>query len=577
MLLIGTRGPILIYSTQLPLFLLVMLRGLRTSLLAAWLFPQFLLRRPFDRNAGPVLLRRFLQSSGAGFVKLGQLLATRYDLISPAYSEELSKLFDQMPCVPFAVVQAVIETDLQRPLDRLYQRFDPDPLASASIAQVHGAILHSGEAVVVKMMRPGMAQRFRVDLAFLRIWARMSRRYRSLFRMDLTAVARDLAELTREELDFRREARNTDYMYRLMRDDQVDHRAPQVFFPYCGERVITMERLDGVSAVQLIAAVERKETSQLEAWALRGITPQRTARLVLRSILEQTMRHRVFQADPHPANLIVMDGGTLAWIDFGMLGWLDERSWDRQFKLRMAIAAGRVHGAYEALLEALEPLPATDLSAFEREVKVITRDYIEASASPNASMQEKSSGYFFARLFGAIRRGRVALPSDVVRLYRTVIIADMIMLRLAPEIDWIPLMRGFLAEETRRQIAVSLEENFSAPAVSQVLLALLKTPAATAETIQWIHTRLPRLGRYYEHRLSVIERWLIMALSYLRGWFILSLLVIAGARLVGTRYLPGSWWAALDRLIGDFWWPLILIGLFAVIGLRRVLDEIEKP
>jgi ubiquinone biosynthesis protein len=561
----------------LPLFLLVMLRGLRISLLAAWLIPQFLLRRPFDRNAGPALLRRFLQSAGAGFVKLGQLLATRYDLISPAYSEELSKLFDQMPFVPLAVVQEVVERDLKLPLGEIYRSFDPDPLASASIAQVHGAILHTGQAVVVKVMRPGIAERFRVDLAFLRIWARLSRQYHSVFHMDLTAVARDLAELTREELDFRREARNTDTMHRLMRGDEVDHRAPEVFFAFCGEQAITMERLDGVSAVQLIAAVERNEVPQLEAWAQRGITPQRTARLVLRSILEQTMRHRVFHADPHPANLIVMDGGTLAWIDFGMLGWLDERSWDQQFKLRMAIASGRVHGAYEALLEALEPLPATDLSGFEREVKTITRDYIEASASPNAGMQEKSSGYFFARLFGAIRRGRVSLPSDVVRLYRTVIIADMIMLRLAPEIDWIPMMRGFLEAETRRQIAVSLEKNFSGPAVSQVMLALLRAPAATAETIQWINTRLPRLGRFYEHRLSVIERWLIMALSYLRGWFIISLLVIAGARLVATPYLPGSWWAAMDRLIGSFWWPLILIGLFAVIGLRRVLDEIEKP
>ncbi len=554
-----------------------MLRCLRISLLAAWLVPLFLLRRPFDRNVGPVLLRRFLQSAGGSFVKLGQLLATRYDMISPAYSEELSKLFDQMPSVPFALVQRVVEKDLRRPLAELFERFDPDPLASASIAQVHGAILHSGEAVVVKVMRPGVDRRFRADLVVLKLWASLSRRFHSVFRLDLTAVARDLAELTQEELDFRREARNTDYMYRLMLQDDVDHRVPQVFFACCGEQVITMERVEGVSAVQMIAAVERKDTAQLEAWAQRGITPERTARLVLRSTLEQTMRHRVFQADPHPANLIVMNGGTLAWIDFGMLGWLDEKSWDQQFKLRMEIGSGRLHGAYEALLEALEPLPASDLSGFEREVKWIIRDYMEASASPNATIREKSSGYFFARLFGALRRGGVVLPSDVVRLYRAVIIADMIMLRLAPEIDWIPDMRAFLEAEMRRQIAVSLKENLSGPALSKLTLALLRTPDAAAETIQWMNTRLPQIGRYYEQRLSVIERWLIMALSYLRGWFILSLLVIGGARLVGTRYLPDSWWASMDRAIGDFWWPLILVGLFAVIGLGRVLGELKKP
>ena len=336
-----------------------------------------------------------------------------------------------------------------------------------------------------------------------------------------------------------------------------------------------MERLDGVSAALMIAAVERKDTAQLAAWAERGITVERTARLVLRSVLEQTIRHRVFHADPHPANLIVMDGGTLAWVDFGMLGWLDEKTWGEQFKLRTEIAFGRIYGAYDTLLEALQPLPATDLSAFEQEVKGIIRDYIDASSSPNASMQEKSSGYFFMRLFGAIRREGVSLPSNVVRLYRTVIVADMVMLGLAPEIDWIPMMRHFLTQETRRQITVSLDQNFSGPEVNELVLALLRAPAATAHTIEWMNTRLPQIGRYYEQRLSVIERWLIMALSYLRGWFILSLLVIVGARLVGTRYLPNSWWASMDRVIGSFWWPLILIGLFAVIGLRRVLDEIE--
>ncbi len=552
-----------------------MLRGLRISFLAATLIPLYLIRRPFDRKTGPVLLRRFLQSAGAGFVKLGQILATRYDLISPAYSEELAKLFDQMPTIPFVEIQAVIEKDLRRPLSAIFQQVDPAPLASASIAQVHTAVLESGEAVVVKVMRPGMSERFQVDLAFLKMWAGISRRYRRVFRVDLKAVARDLAELTQEELDFRREARNTDRMYTLMRADEVDHCAPKVFFPFCGEHVITMERLNGVSAAQLIGAVERNDTAQLEAWTERGITVERTARLVLRSVLEQTIRHRVFHADPHPANLMVLDGGTLAWVDFGMVGWLDEKTWNEQFKLRMEIAFGRIHGAYEALLEALQPLPTTHLAPFEHEVKGIIRDYIDASSSPQASMQEKSSGYFFTRLFGAIRRAGVSLPPNVVRLYRTVIVADMVMLGLVPELDWIPIMRRFLTGETQRQITVSLEKNFSGAEMSELLLALLRAPAATARTIEWMNTRLPQIGRYYEHRLSVIEQWLIMALSYLRGWFILSTLIIVGARLVGTRYLPNSWWSLMDRQIGSYWWPLILIGLFAVIGLRRVLSEIE--
>jgi len=549
-------------------------RAVRILSLVLFFIPAFLLRRLFDRNAGPVLLRQFLQSCGACFVKGGQVLATRYDLLPVEYCQELSKLFDGMPFFPFAVARRVVERDLKRPLDEVFREFDPVPLASASIAQVHSAVLCTGESVVVKVMRPGIEKSFLVDLAFIKRLARFGRRHRMILRVDLTTLARDFIDLTHEELDFRREARNTDRMHRLMQADDIPHYAPKVFFDCSGPHVITMERMEGVAVIDLMAAVERRDTAELELWSKRGITPQNTAQLLLCSVLEQTMHYRVFQADPHPANLIVLDGGILAWVDFGMLGWLDEHTWSLQFKLRRDVAFGRIHGAYERLLEVLQPLPPADLSGFELKVKTIIRDWVEASSSPNATFQEKSSGYFFVRLFGAIRGTGLSLPPNVLRLYRTVIVADSVMLRLAPEIDWIPLLQKFMEAETKRQLAISLSETFSVPSMSQMLAAALHAPAATIQLIDWLNSRLPQLGWNYQQRMSLVERTLLMALGSLRVLFLFLTVAVLAARAVRS-IAPASSLAALDRLIGGYWWSLAVAGVAAMIALGWVLNEID--
>jgi ubiquinone biosynthesis protein len=549
-------------------------RGLRILCLVIVFVPAFLLRRLFDPDAGPVLLRQFLQACGASFIKGGQVLATRYDMLPVEYCLELSKLFDRIPSFPFAVVRQVVERDLNRPLEEMFRDFDPVPLASASIAQAHAAVLQTGESVVVKVMHPGIETAFLVDLAIIKRIARFGRRHPMILRIDLTGLARDFIDLTHEELDFRREARNTDRMHRLMLDDDLDHCAPRVFFEYSSSHVITLERMEGVAVIDLMTAVERNDQDQLKAWSERGITPEHTAQLLLSSVLEQTMHHRVFQADPHPANLIVLDGGTLAWVDFGMLGWLDERTWSQQFNLRREIAFGRIHGAYERLLEILQPLPSAELSGFELKVKTIIRDWVEASSSPNATFQEKSSGYFFVRLFGAIRGTGLSLPSNVMRLYRTVIVADSVMLRLSPEIDWIPLLRTFMEVETKRQLTISLTETFSVASISHMISAALHAPAATIQLIDFLNTRLPQLGWNYQQRMSHFERALLVLLGSLRVLLFVGTLVDLGAR--GARILaPASPLAHLGRMVGGYWWPIALLGMAAVITLGRAIDQID--
>src|ERR1700730_9306059 len=207
----------------------------------------FLPRVALRRRGAPVVLRRYLQACGGGFVKLGQVLAMRYELFPEAYCDELAKLLDQVSPVPLSTIEGVIAEDLARPLGACFGSFEASPLGSASIAQVHAAHLSTGEPVAVKVIRPGIVRTLRIDLAYLGIVGGFSRRFGILSRLNLEAMARELSQLTLEELDVRREARNADLFHHLMAEDEVDHYAPRVYFGLSGRRVITMERIEGVA------------------------------------------------------------------------------------------------------------------------------------------------------------------------------------------------------------------------------------------------------------------------------------------------------------------------------------------
>ena len=549
---------------RLPFFLYALARTTWLIVLTFLFGPQLL----FAGRRRPATFKRYLQSCGGGFVKLGQILAMRYDLLPAAYCDELSSLFDRLPPVPVKKVEQVIAEDLGRPVLASFRNFDPTPLGSASIAQVHAATLMTGEPVAVKVIRPGIVRTLQVDLSYLTLLGEINRSFGLLTSLKLHAVARELSTLTHEELDLRREARNADLLQRLMAEDEIDHYAPRVYFELSGRRVITMERIEGVPMTQLLAAVRENDTARLEEFAARGIRPRRTARLLLRSILEQTMEHRVFNADPHPANLIIRGGGSLAWVDFGMVGWLDESTWRQQFTLLSALASNRVQAAWEALLNSLAPLPVRDLSGFELETKGIMRDWIAASKDPQASVQEKSTARLFLRLFDGVRRARLRLPADLLRVYRTVIGVDMILLRLDPKIDWLPDLREFVREETGRQLARTLRPDLVAAGH-----AWMRFFSTTFNLVNWLDVKLPEMARSYQSEVSQLEHVAAVVLRYGRILLVLFVLAMLVARIPPAEV---GWVAVLDRDTGPYLVIILVGALVLFVLMSRMLGELRS-
>lgn len=546
-------------------------RALGIGLLSLLFLPRLGVAVWLTPKKGPVLARRYLQACGGAFIKLGQIAAMRHDLLPQEYCDELAKLLDQLPPIPAEVVERAVLADLGLPLGEMFVSFAATPLGSGSIAQVHAAVTTGGEEVVVKVMRPRMEWTFRVDLWYLQTLTRVTRRLRAARRLNLEGVARELIEAAREELDFRREARTTRLIHQLMASDAVDHCAPAVFFDYSGPHVITMERIAGVPMTELLGAVQRADHQALEGWAARGITPPTVARSLVRSILEQAIVHRVFNADPHAANLIVKDGGTLGWVDFGMVGWLDEQTWMQLFRLCSAIAAEQVHAACEALLDSLQPLPERDLSEFGIQVKAIIRDWILASKDPQATVWEKSATRFLTRVFGAMRRAGLTVPVAMMRVYRAVMMGDLV-LRLDPTLDWLGVLRDFLLSETRRHIRDMANVERTVALLAGTIPGWLRISPMLSSLVNWAESRVPAMGRAYRRRSSCAERVGRILLGYCRAAVVLAVLVVLVAQGDGPH---AGWMATVHRTTSGHAAEIALAGAAVTLLLGRIRREME--
>jgi ubiquinone biosynthesis protein len=557
---------------RLSHMVLAVARLCRLVALTVLVTPLLLVRNLFGPTFGPRVLRSYFEACGGGYVKIGQLLATRYDLLRVEYTDELGKLLDSLRPVPTAKITAEIERALGRPVTEAFASFEAQPLATASLAQVHGAVLPNGDEVVVKVLKPRIGEQVRVDVVFLRLTARALDLLPVLRGLDVSSLMDELARTAIEELDLGREAMYTAYIHEQMAADPIDHYAPRVYRGHSNRTVLTLERIRGVTVREMLAATTNGNFFRLASWSARGITPRRTAVILLRSVLEQTMRYRSFNADPHPSNLIVSDGGTLNWVDFGSVGWIDERQWDQQMRLRDAIAHEQIHGAYLAVVDGMEPLPYGDLSRFEQEIKRIISDFLIASRDPSAPLSQKSTGAFLLKTLAALRRNRLPMTSSTVQLYRTILIADIVMLRLYPTIDW----RGHLRRFLRDLSTDLLERAVWDPATSPYAwYRVARAPMAAAETAEWVMRRLPDIGRQTLRTLSSAERMIPYTLRLFRRLSLAAVLGAIGLWAIKPEFSGEGSFSRFLLRIEDNPWPVVGIGLFAVLVFSNLLRSME--
>ncbi|EEF41596.1 Protein ABC1, mitochondrial precursor, putative [Ricinus communis] len=311
----------------------------------------------------PLYLRRLFERMGATYIKLGQFIASAPTLFPPDYVEEFQNCFDRAPAVPFQEIQAILREELGRPIESVYEFVDPMPIASASIAQVHGARLKgSQEDVVIKVLKPGIEDILVADLNFVYIVARLLEFLSpDLSRASLVAIVKDIRESMLEEVDFYKEAANVEAFRRYLEAMGLTRQAtaPKVYQHCSTRRVLTMERLYGVpltdldSISSLVASPETSLITALNVW------------------FGSLLACETFHADVHAGNLWLLRDGRIGFLDFGIVGRISPKTWAAMEVFLTAIAAEE----YESMASSLIEMGATDkdvdINAFARDLKKI--------------------------------------------------------------------------------------------------------------------------------------------------------------------------------------------------------------
>jgi ubiquinone biosynthesis protein len=440
--------------------------------------------RPESPREEARCLRLALERLGVTFVKFGQILAMRPDLLRPAYVEELSLLLDHMPGFDPSAARAIVEAELGGPLEGFFAAWEEKPFAAASFAQVHRARLPTGERVAVKVQRPGLRRTVETDLRFVRFLSALVDFSGIMFRIRVRPLAEDFARWTREELDFTVEATHAE---RLRRGLEEDPRVciPRVYWETTTPRVLTLELLEGVWISRILQALDEGDRAALEAWQQDGLDLPLVAEHLFHSSFNQVFEQELFHADPHAGNLVVLPGNRIGYVDFGIVGQMGRDMRSVELSMLSLLGTGDVDAFFRAFLRLGNPPPEdTDLAAFEREVKRNVREWQNAAYNPRTTLRERSAATMIMRNLSAARDYGLSFEEVTTRYYRVLTVAELMILRLDPGFDFRRHIRAFIARLQMRELLEELTPERTVRAWLQAQLLIGSLPRAWLEGAQ---------------------------------------------------------------------------------------------
>lgn len=396
------------------------------------------------RAPGPVRLRRALETLGGAWAKLGQLLALRFDLLPEAYCLELFDLLNRAEPFAFADVQRVIAEELGRDASALFSSFAAEPFGSASIGQVHDAVLHDGRRVAVKVQRPGIGELMMCDIALMRRVAIIVDRTRLLGGMRSCEVVDELARWTREELDYTVEAANGIEIRANIRDEQTEY-APEIQLDYSSRRVLTAERLDGVPLVDIIRELRADRDACRRRLQAAGHDLDQAAANVVWNFLNQVYRVGVFHGDLHPANVLLLDGSRIGYVDFGIVGRIGPEVQQSLGDYARSLFGGDSAGAVDQLLRWLRPSARTDPAAARSQMLRLTERFLD-DLDQAAGGRREILARFQIDLLCAAREHRLAADPLIVLYMKVVLAMDAVTSEIAPSLDLQAVHERFFSE-----------------------------------------------------------------------------------------------------------------------------------
>jgi ubiquinone biosynthesis protein len=504
--------------------------------------------RSIQSLATPQRVRMVLEELGPTYVKFGQTLSSRPDLLPEEFIKELSKLQDEVPPFPFPEVKAIIKEQLGQSLGELFDDFEEKPVAAASLSQVHRAMTKSGEEVAVKVQRPGIQETIDADLRILSKLARLAERHlpeAAIF--EPIAIVEEFERTIHQELDFVREGRSADGFRVFFEKDETVH-VPKIHWTLTATRVVTLEYIHGTK-ISDFARLDRLGLDR-KAIAING------ANLVLKEVFEA---HK-FQADPHPGNLFVLEDNVIAPVDYGQIGRVDQDSVDQLGELLTAVVEKNVEMLASVILRMCRAKNQVPVGAIRLELADLLERYYEVPLK-QLDMKEITGD-----ITGILRRYSLHFPQDMGLITKSLIALENLGRGLHPEFNVFEIMEPYARElMVRRSNPVARLRELKRTAGETASL-LSELPSDIREILTKIKQN--DVGMKLEHRgLEQLTSVLDRSSNRLSFAVVIAALIVGSALVFQSGVGPNVFSYPLPGLVGLV--AASVLGLWLLIGIMR--------
>jgi len=503
----------------------------------------------------PTVLRNILVDLGPVYVKLGQLLSTRPDVLSAAYIESLSTLQSEVPPVAWAEVEVIIRQNLPRSLEDTFSTINPQPVAAGSIAQTHRATLKDGREVALKVQRPGLASIIEQDIKLIRLLASLVIQTEIGKIYDVVALAEEFAQALQAELRFTQEAQYTDELRtNLGRSRWIDPQkltTPGIIWELTTDNLLVMEWMDGVPL--LSATLEADQSADQAAEERKAI-----ANLLLRAFFQQICLDGFFHADPHPGNLFYLNDGRVALLDCGMMGRLDPHTQEILLQLMLAIVSLDAQRCAQLTMQLAPSDQPVNLIRLENDYERLLRQYYSLNLS------EVNFSQLFYEVLQAARNNKIKVPGNLGLCAKAIANLEGVARSLDPDFNFPEQIRPLMTDLFQRQLV----GDSPLPALLRTLLDVkslsLQSPRQvelllgriTSETLQW-NVSLRELDSFRRTVDASANR--------------LSFSIVVGSLIMGAAIISAN--AQLSRV---YWLSDVLFAAASFLGLWLVVSILRS-